>query len=65
MVEIGIVSVCGNTMCYLNYSEEPNRTTRISTVAKWEMWFRENHGDFTGSSLLFIHALNTLPKKRN
>ena len=21
MVEIGIVSVCGNTMCYLNYRE--------------------------------------------
>ena len=60
MVEIGIVSVCGNTMCYLNYREaevqvwkESNRTTRISTVAKWEIWFRENHGDFTGSSLHF------------
>ena len=46
MVEIGIVSVCGNTMCYristiakLRYRfwKEPNRTTRISTVAKWEI----------------------------
>ena len=28
------------------------RTTRISTFAKWEIWFRENHGDFTGYSYL-------------
>ena len=24
-----------------------------STIAKWEIWFRENHGDFTDSSLRF------------
>ena len=26
--------------------------TRFSTIAMWEIWFRENHGDFTGSSLI-------------
>ena len=44
--------------------KEPNRTTRISTVAKWEIWFRENHGDFTGSSprvLLHRAPIRTLP----
>ena len=42
-----------STIAKLRYRfwKEPNRTTRISTVAKWEIWFRENHGDFTGSSL--------------
>ena len=33
MVEIGIVSVCGYTMCYLNYREAEVQV-RISTVAK-------------------------------
>ena len=44
-----------STIAKLRYRfwKEPNRTTRISTVAKWEIWFRENHGDFTGSSLRF------------
>ena len=39
MVEIGIVSVCGNTMCYLNYREAEvqvlkrklHRTTVVSS----------------------------------
>ena len=59
MVEIGIVSVCGNTMVIstiakLRYKfwKEPNRTTRISTIAKWEIWFRENHG--TSRVLLYV-----------
>ena len=41
-----------STIAKLRYRfwKEPNRTTCISTVAKWEIWFRENHGDFTGSS---------------
>ena len=45
-----------STVAKLRYRfwKEPNRTTRISTVAKWEIWFRENHGDFTGTSLGLI-----------
>ena len=44
-----------STIAKLRYRfwKEPNRTTRIPTVAKWELWFRENHGDLTGSSLRF------------
>ena len=35
-----------STIAKLRYRfwKEPHRTTRISTVAKWEIWFRENHG---------------------
>ena len=29
MVEIGIVSVCGNTMCYLNYREAEVQVLKI------------------------------------
>ena len=36
MVEIGIVSVCGNTMCYLNYREAEvqvlNHISHLATV---------------------------------
>ena len=31
MVEIGIVSVCGNTMCFLNYREAEVQSTLIET----------------------------------
>ena len=45
-----------STIAKLRYRfwKEPNRTTRISTVAKWEIWFRENHGDFTGSRCAIV-----------
>ena len=51
-----------STIAKLRYRfwKEPNRTTRISTVAKWEIWFRENHGDFTG-----LHQFWTWPMTRN
>ena len=36
MVEIGIVSVCGNTMCYLNYREaEVQLVSRLSLSEKY------------------------------
>ena len=35
MVEIGIVSVCGNTMCYLNYREaEVQRGSEKNLIAQ-------------------------------
>ena len=51
-----------STIAKLRYRfwKEPNRTTRISTVAKWEIWFRENHGDFTGFSSTFWLACSNL-----
>ena len=37
MVEIGIVSVCGNTMCYLNYREaEVQVLKRVNLVKVYE-----------------------------
>ena len=39
MVEIGIVSVCGNTMCYLNYREAE---VQVLKPVK-SPWFSLNH----------------------
>ena len=53
-----------STIAKLRYRfwKEPNRTTRISTVAKWEIWFRENHGDFTLSLLNCFGLLANQPQ---
>ena len=32
MVEIGIVSVCGNTMCYLNYREAESLSEKYGSL---------------------------------
>ena len=53
-IHVDNVLVCRNTMSvYLNYrkaevqyrlkKKTPYYTTCISTVAKWEIWFMENH----------------------
>ena len=34
MVEIGIVSVCGNTMCYLNYREAEVQVLKRTLIAQ-------------------------------
>ena len=34
MVEIGIVSVCGNTMCYLNYREAEVQVAEKNLIAQ-------------------------------
>ena len=34
MVEIGIVSVCGNTMCYLNYREADGTGSEKNLIAQ-------------------------------
>ena len=34
MVEIGIVSVCGNTMCYLNYREAEVQGSEKNLIAQ-------------------------------
>ena len=51
-----------STIAKLRYRfwKEPNRTTRRSTVAKWEIWFRENHGDFNGFFSTFRLACSNL-----
>ena len=51
-----------STIAKLRYRfwKEPNRTTHISTAAKWEIWFRENHGDFTGFFSTFRLACSNL-----
>ena len=51
-----------STIAKLRYRfwKEPNRTTRIPTVAKWEIWFRENHGDFTQTETIPISTMQSL-----
>ena len=34
MVEIGIVSVCGNTMCYLSYREAEVQVLKKNLIAQ-------------------------------
>ena len=51
-----------STIAKLRYRfwKEPNRTTRISTVAKWEIWFRREPWGLHGFFSMFRLACSNL-----
>ena len=56
MVEIGIVSVCGNTMCYLNYreAEVQRRRTREVPMVLPEPYFSLSDSRDTSCAIRFF-----------
>ena len=66
MVEIGIVSVCGNTMCYLNYREAEvqvlKRTREVPMVLP-EPYFSLSDSRDTSCAIRFF--LEPVPQLRD